>query len=245
LSEEEKHIDSEKHFSALQMTDPILLYTQSKDLIPAEYPAILASLEKPEHKEEGNEPVQPAINQPVESEELAHSDEQNQEVLSHDSEVIEEAISRLKKKRKKKKKKKKGKKVRSELKIAAEAEEPASAFIQWMKGLEKPELIKSGIQKSSKAKRKNNKIEGVQQDEAVEREESIEVSTEIAPPKKERKQKTSGIQLSSDMISETLAEVLASQGHTHAAIEMYEKLCLIYPEKKTLFAIKIEKLKKD
>jgi len=245
LSEEEKHIDSEKHFSALQMTDPVLLYTQSKGLIPAEYPAILASLEKSEHKEEDNQKVQSDINQSVESEELASRDEQHQEVLSQVDEVIDEGIPGQKKKRKKKKKKKKSKKVLSELKMAEEDEEPPSAFVQWMKGLEKPELLKSGIQKSSKVKRKSNKVEGVQQDEAVEREEPIEVTTEIAPPKKTRKQKTSGIQLSSDMISETLAEVLASQGHTHAAIEMYEKLCLIYPEKKTLFAFKIEKLKKD
>ena len=44
------------------------------------------------------------------------------------------------------------------------------------------------------------------------------------------------------IVSETLAELLASQGYTRKAIDMYEKLRLINPEKSTLFAQKIEAL---
>jgi len=41
-----------------------------------------------------------------------------------------------------------------------------------------------------------------------------------------------------------LAELLAVQGHRQKAIEMYEKLRLIIPEKSIFFAQKIEELEK-
>ena len=47
-----------------------------------------------------------------------------------------------------------------------------------------------------------------------------------------------------DLVSETLAELLARQGHSQRAIAMYEKLGLIFPEKSPFFALKIEKLKR-
>ena len=46
-----------------------------------------------------------------------------------------------------------------------------------------------------------------------------------------------------DRATETLAELLSRQGHYQRAIAMYEKLCLIFPEKSSFFALKIEKLK--
>ena len=46
-----------------------------------------------------------------------------------------------------------------------------------------------------------------------------------------------------DAMSETLAEVLANQGKHGQAIDIYEKLCLKYPEKSSYFAKKIETLK--
>jgi len=46
------------------------------------------------------------------------------------------------------------------------------------------------------------------------------------------------------LVSETLAELLARQGHIQKAISMYEKLGLIFPEKSHFFAQKIEKLKR-
>ena len=45
-------------------------------------------------------------------------------------------------------------------------------------------------------------------------------------------------------ISETLAQILEKQGHNDKAIEMYEKLQLINPEKSAYFEALIEKLKK-
>ncbi|MBX2928893.1 MAG: hypothetical protein KF852_13745 [Saprospiraceae bacterium] len=45
--------------------------------------------------------------------------------------------------------------------------------------------------------------------------------------------------------SETLAALLARQGHTGKAIEMYERLCLIFPEKSAYFARQIQNLKNN
>lgn len=47
-----------------------------------------------------------------------------------------------------------------------------------------------------------------------------------------------------DVASETLARILAKQGYKDKAIAMYERLCLVIPEKSPYFAAEIEKLKK-
>jgi hypothetical protein len=48
-----------------------------------------------------------------------------------------------------------------------------------------------------------------------------------------------------DPSSESLANLFAHQGHKKKAIEMYEKLMLINPEKSTYFAAQIEKIKES
>ncbi len=50
---------------------------------------------------------------------------------------------------------------------------------------------------------------------------------------------------SDDMISETLADVLARQGKTARAIDIFEKLSLKFPEKSSYFAKKIELISKE
>ncbi|MEM6967583.1 MAG: hypothetical protein AAF573_22655, partial [Bacteroidota bacterium] len=69
--------------------------------------------------------------------------------------------------------------------------------------------------------------------------------------KKEKKKKTKipkaakqSIQENEDIVSETLAALLAQQGSRKKAIQMYKRLSLIFPEKSSFFAKKIEKLKK-
>ena len=47
-----------------------------------------------------------------------------------------------------------------------------------------------------------------------------------------------------DVISETLARLLAKQGYRDKAIAMYERLGLAFPEKSSFFAAEIDKLKK-
>ncbi len=47
-----------------------------------------------------------------------------------------------------------------------------------------------------------------------------------------------------DLVTETLAQIYASQGNIHKAIRAYEILSLKFPQKNTYFAAKIEELKK-
>jgi hypothetical protein len=48
-----------------------------------------------------------------------------------------------------------------------------------------------------------------------------------------------------DLVSETLAEVYLKQGSIQKAIKIYNRLCLIIPEKSTYFAARIEIIKKE
>jgi tetratricopeptide (TPR) repeat protein len=48
-----------------------------------------------------------------------------------------------------------------------------------------------------------------------------------------------------ELVSESLAEVYVKQGKKEKAIEMYQKLSLLNPEKNVYFAAKIENLQKD
>ena len=47
-----------------------------------------------------------------------------------------------------------------------------------------------------------------------------------------------------EVLSETLAKIMARQGHHEKAISMYERLMVAYPEKSAIFAAAIEELKK-
>ncbi|MCB9284416.1 MAG: hypothetical protein H6563_10115 [Lewinellaceae bacterium] len=67
------------------------------------------------------------------------------------------------------------------------------------------------------------------------------VKTELPNPQEMARK---SVEEKEDIATETLAELLVRQGHTQKAIAMYEKLRLIFPEKSSFFAQKIENLKK-
>jgi hypothetical protein len=63
--------------------------------------------------------------------------------------------------------------------------------------------------------------------------------------KKSRKDVSENSEDSLDIASETLAEILALQGHNDKAIKMYETLSLRYPEKRATFAALIDALQQE
>lgn len=58
-----------------------------------------------------------------------------------------------------------------------------------------------------------------------------------------KKSVESSLQLGKEVVSETLAKLLARQGYVGESVEMYQKLILKYPEKSATFAAAILKLK--
>ena len=71
----------------------------------------------------------------------------------------------------------------------------------------------------------------------------------LSRPKKEFYNPVNMAQISTidneDLVSETLAEVYLKQGSIQKAIKIYNRLCLIIPEKSTYFAARIEIIKKE
>lgn len=59
-----------------------------------------------------------------------------------------------------------------------------------------------------------------------------------------RKMAEQSVESKADVASESLAALLARQGHIQSAIHMYERLCLLFPQKSAYFAAQIENLKK-
>jgi len=107
--------------------------------------------------------------------------------------------------------------------------EGESEYISWLMqtktlNKEKKVAVKNKEKKNKKGKKKNkskrkvNKLVLKTADESVKKRDVI--------------------------ISETLADILAAQGHTKKAKKMYQQLSLIFPEKSSFFASKIKKLKK-
>ncbi|MFK7771017.1 MAG: hypothetical protein AB8F94_02715 [Saprospiraceae bacterium] len=95
--------------------------------------------------------------------------------------------------------------------------------------------------KKSKKKKKKKKLMS-----------KIKMKKKEKKEKKEKKNKKAkvvaeankSVQQSDDIVSETLAKLLAKQGSHKKAIQMYKRLSLIFPKKSSFFAKKIAKLKK-
>ncbi|MEM1320274.1 MAG: hypothetical protein AAGG75_08455 [Bacteroidota bacterium] len=118
---------------------------------------------------------------------------------------------------------------------------PKASFSSWLQRFRSPAL----------SIRYNERKE-----EAPEEEKKVEPAKPPKPPKKKgkmpdppKKPSTKAFAAKSfndhdDLASETLAKIHERQGNYEAAIAMYQKLSLIFPEKSTFFAGKIENLKK-
>ncbi len=100
-------------------------------------------------------------------------------------------------------------------------------------------------------------LEGLKKSKRLDEESSAPppVNPEVFTTKKKKKKKKKKDKKSKkllefgtkqeDIISETLAELMAKQGYTDKAIEMYNRLSLLFPDKNAYFVRKIEELQKQ
>ncbi len=102
-------------------------------------------------------------------------------------------------------------------------ENPQEArFTDWLEGLKKSRKSEEKVDKTPEGKKKKKK-------------------KKKKKAKKEKGKKKNELE-QAEIISETLAELMAKQGYTEKAIEMYNRLSLLFPEKNAYFAAKIDDL---
>lgn len=106
-----------------------------------------------------------------------------------------------------------------------ETKDTLSPYVQWLQSLKPKDPIQPDVDLESLL------IDSMQDSDENE-------STQVAPVIETKQSDFFG-----EVITETLAEVLADQGQNEKAILMYEKLSLIFPEKSAFFAARIENLK--
>lgn len=130
---------------------------------------------------------------------------------------------------------------------------PKTSFDSWVKKFQSDEKEKEASKegnlkdfaksKSSKKSKKENLKGKKPKKKKPKKDSSVSKSKKKKKSKKPQEIASLSLIQQADIVSETLAEILAAQGNTDKAIEMYERLSLIFPEKSTYFAAQIEKIK--
>lgn len=117
---------------------------------------------------------------------------------------------------------------------------PPTDFIQWLSGLEAPE-----IQSFDHKVKKVRQVKKVKQAKQTPRITRTPTSNKVTADKGKRLKKLieKSIVSNDSIASETLADLLVLQGKKKKAIKMYKQLSLKFPEKSAYFAAQIEKLK--
>ncbi len=135
---------------------------------------------------------------------------------------------------------------------------PKQSFSSWLKQFQPPlsQAIESAPPKPIKEEESKGELEQkkAKENKKKERNEKMKAFLKAQKKKKKKKKKkekkakptltlaSKSISESEDVLSETLASLLATQGYADKAIQMYERLGLIFPEKSAYFAGKIEEL---
>lgn len=149
----------------------------------------------------------------------------------------------------------------AEVNKTIEIANPPANFFDWISKIDssEPEEIKTSFNYSNSKEEgeiqlintlPSNKSKGfsLPANEAIDLiDEFIRKSPQISRPKKEffkaEKVAQKSLELSKEIVTETLAAIYAKQGHWEQAILAYQKLSLKFPQKQTYFAAIIEELK--
>lgn len=135
--------------------------------------------------------------------------------------------------------------------------QPKSAFNSWMKGypatsLKRRTRVRKMVTPPFEVPEKKPIVESKSLDKlASEKSRPVEVTNNNGKQQSSKKEKPEykkvarkSLEENAEIVSETLAEILAGQGQNEKAIQMYERLSLIFPKKKAFFAQQIQNLKK-
>lgn len=133
---------------------------------------------------------------------------------------------------------------------------PYANFILWLKSLN-PILPTAPVQPEMKNKKKSKKTDLDGKSKAakklIKKNKELDKKLKSKNKKKQKDPKrkeleriiSASIQESPEILSETYADLLANQGYIDKAIQMYEQLSLLFPEKSISFAAKISTLKNN